>query len=137
MDHLKQIASDYMQIWSAGNEGLLDTFADKDLTVDYTHFDEPYEGISEYRSMLEQTYTYFPDLEITLHNILPSETENSVMVVWEYTGTHQNGNLFGVEASGKEVAIQGMTLLKIEAGKVVREEGIVDNLSLMMQLGAL
>ncbi|NBC64512.1 MAG: hypothetical protein GVY07_02460 [Bacteroidetes bacterium] len=56
---------------------------------------------------------------------------------WHYSGTHENGNLFGVESSGKKVTVKGMTLLKFQNGKIVEEKGIVDNLSLMMQLGVM
>lgn len=82
------------------------------------------------------TYDYFPDLEITLERVIPHSKENCVTVLWQYTGTHKNGNLFGVEPSGKKVTVHGMTLLEIENGVVKSERGVVDNLSLVMQLGA-
>ena len=126
-----------MKIWNAGEEDLLDEFAHKDLDVDYTHFEKTYNSISEYKAMLKQTHEFFPDLEITLEEIIPNISGDSATIIWKYTGTHENGNLFGVESTGKNVTVSGITLLKFHDGKVKEEKGIVDNLSLMMQLGAM
>lgn len=136
-EKIKSIASEYMKIWSAGNADLLDKYADANIIVDYTHFEKPYKGIADYKSMLEITYNFFPDLKITIKDLIINENEKKVTVVWEYEGTHQNGNLFGVESSGKRVSVSGMTILEIENGLVTKEKGIVDNLSLIMQIGAL
>jgi len=44
--------------------------------------------------------------------------------------------MFGVEAAGPSIAVTGLTTYTIEDDHVVREDGIVDNLGLMQQLGA-
>ncbi len=136
-NELENLATNYMQIWSVGNENLLDKFADEKLIAEYTHFERPYTGILEYKLMLKMTYDFFPDLKINLKNLISNETDKSVTVFWEYSGTHKNGNLFGVESSNKAVKINGITLLETDNGLVVKEKGIVDNLSLIMQLGIL
>jgi predicted ester cyclase len=84
--------------------------------------------------MLEATYSFFPDISITTEKIIPSPEDNSVTLMWVYTGTHKQGNLFGEEPSGRKVSVRGMTLLEFATGKVVRETGIVDNFGLLMQL---
>ena len=132
---LKALATAYMQVWNAGNTHILDTHAHEDLTVDYTHFEKPYRKISDYKNMLETTWKYFPDLTISLHAVIPNE--DSVTVIWEYAGTHKYGTLFGVEASGKQISVKGMTLLEVENNLVKKESGIVDNFSMLMQLGAM
>jgi predicted ester cyclase len=43
--------------------------------------------------------------------------------------------MFGVAAAGQSVDVAGMTIYEIEEGAVQREEGLVDNLALMQQLG--
>jgi predicted ester cyclase len=40
-----------------------------------------------------------------------------------------------VPANGQSVEVTGVTIYEIEDGVVQREEGIVDNLALMKQLG--
>ncbi len=136
-EKLKIIAAEYMQVWSSENADLLDKYADENIVAAYTHFEKPYEGISNYKAMLKMTYDFFPDLKITIKNLMPNEAEQMVTVEWKYDGTHKNGNLFGVESSGKKISVSGITILEIENGLVTKEKGIVDNLSLIMQLGAL
>lgn len=125
-----------MQIWSADSEGLLDIYADDSLTVEYTHFGQTYEGLEAYKSMLKTTYNFFPDLKITIEEMIPHKKDKRVTIFWNYSGTHENGNLFGVEASGKPITVNGMTVLTIENNRVIHEKGIVDNFSLFMQLNA-
>lgn len=60
---------------------------------------------------------------------------NQAFVRWTYRGTFQNGEMFGVTATGQSVEVTGMTIHQIEDGTVRREEGVVDNLTLMQQLG--
>lgn len=137
VQEIKELSSNYMKIWNAGEEDLLNEFAADDLIVNYTHFENTYTSITEYKSILQQTHEFFPNLEITLEEIIPSENGNSATINWEYTGTHEDGNLFGVDSSGKKVTVQGVTVLKFQNRKVVEEKGIVDNLNLMVQLGAI
>ncbi|WP_353718971.1 ester cyclase [Dyadobacter sp. 676] len=132
---LGKIAENYMQIWNAGQDDLLEKWADDDLKVSYTHFEKPLNGVEEYRRVLNQTFWSFPDLRITVEEV--NVCDGSAVVKWTYTGTHLNGNLFGVEPNGQKVKVSGLSILHIREGKVVREYGIVDNLSLVIQLGAL
>lgn len=136
-EEIKRTATEYMQIWNAGNENQLDYLAGENLIVEYTHFERPYNGISGYKQMLRMTYNFFPDLKIEINRIIADEKDGIVIVFWEYNGTHKNGNLFGVESSGKKVSVNGISILTVENGLVVKESGIVDNLSLLMQLGVI
>lgn len=113
---------------------MLDKYADKNLVIDYPHFEKSFSGIAECKSMLEATYSFFPDISIKVGKTIPNPEDNSVTLVWEYTGTHKQGNLFGTEPSGRKVSVRGMTLLEFANGKVVRETGIVDNFGLLKQL---
>jgi predicted ester cyclase len=132
---LTQQAERYMQVWTAGGDSLLDSLAHSELKVAYTHFDRTYEGIEDYRAMLQMTDYFFPDLELTVEQSHPSG--NKVTVQWHYSGTHQRGEIFGVEASGNSIRVQGISVLTFREGLVLQEEGVVDNLALLMQLGAL
>lgn len=136
-EEIKRTATEYMQIWNSGNENQLDYLAGENLIVEYTHFERPYKGISGYKQMLRMTYNFFPDLKIEINRIIADEKDGIVIVFWEYNGTHKNGNLFGVESSGKKVTVNGISILTVENGLVVKESGIVDNLSLLMQLGVI
>ena len=131
---LAAIAKNYMSIWTFSNLHKLDTFADEDLLVDYSHFPEPVKGIENYKKVLEETYSYFPDISITINELIIAENRKEVTVRWTYKGTHKSGEIFGIKAEGKKVKVEGISILRIENQKVISEKGIVDNMSLLGQL---
>ena len=61
---------------------------------------------------------------------------DKVMVRWTYQATPQV-EVFGIPATGKQVRVSGMTVYRIPYGKVVEESGVIDNFSLMHQLGVI
>lgn len=130
---LKKLATNYMQIWNAGSEGLLDLYADDSLIVEYTHFAKV-EGINAYKSILEKTYNYFQNMEIHLGEVIPCKKAERVTLFWSYSGIHENNSIFGIEPQGKQVNVKGVTVLKIKNKKVIQEKGVVDNMSLFAQL---
>lgn len=127
------IARRFIQAWNVGHRHVVDELAAPDLTVSYTHYPEPFHGPEAFKQMLAKTHRYFPDLSIEVHDVVADE--NQAVVRWTYRGTFQEGELFGVTASGQSVEVTGMTIYEIEDGAVQREEGVVDNLALMHQLG--
>jgi steroid delta-isomerase-like uncharacterized protein len=131
----EDLARKFIQAWNAGHLQVVDELAADNLTVSYTHFPEPFQGPEEFKEMLSQTHQYFPDLTIEIDEIV-ADGEQAV-VHWKYQGTFQKGEMFGVEASGQAVQVAGMTRYQIADGKIQREQGIVDNFGLMMQLGAM
>lgn len=132
---LKRLADNYMQIWNADSEGLLDVYASKDLVVEYTHF-QKIVGVADYKAFLQTTYKTFPDLKIHVAEVIPNKKKKSATLLWNYSGTHQNNVLFGVKPEEKKIAVHGMTVLTIKNKKIIHEKGIVDNLNLLMQLNA-
>lgn len=132
-DGLKRLADNYMQIWNADSEGLLDIYAAENLVVEYTHSSR-IEGIPAYKTFLKNTYQSFPDLKIEIGEIFPNKRQEQITLLWSYSGTHQNNVLFGIPPEGKKISVNGMTFLQIKNKKIVLEKGIIDNLSLLMQL---
>jgi steroid delta-isomerase-like uncharacterized protein len=128
----KKIAEQYLSAWNAGFEDVVDRLAHPELIVQYTHFGEPVKGVERFKDVLRQTHHYFPDLTIQVDEIIAEGAQ--VVVAWTYEGTHQQEALFDVQPSGKRVRVSGITVYRITGGKVIEERGIVDNLSLMMQL---
>ncbi|PQJ26872.1 hypothetical protein BSZ35_18250 [Salinibacter sp. 10B] len=130
---IEEIARRFIQAWNAGERHVVDEYASPDLIVSYTHYPEPYQGPAAFKEMLAKTHHFFPDLRVEIRNVVADG--NKAFVRWTYRGTFQNGEMFGVSASGQTVEVTGMTIYEIEDGVVQREEGVVDNLALMQQLG--
>jgi len=129
------LARRFIQAWNADHLHVVNELAAENLTVSYTHFPEAFQGPEEFKGMLAQTHRYFPDLTIEIDQVVADGDQ--AVVHWRYQGTFQEGEMFGVEAAGQSVEVTGMTRYQVADGKVQREEGIVDNFGLMMQLGAM
>ena len=52
---------------------------------------------------------------------------------WNFKGKH-TGVFFGIPATGKVVNVYGVTLVKMNDGKIVQEQDFMDNLEFMQQL---
>jgi steroid delta-isomerase-like uncharacterized protein len=95
--------------------------------------DRDVRGLEEARQFVTMYKTAFPDLNVTVEDVI-SEGNNAVT---RYTlrGTHQ-GEIeeFG-PPTGRQMELQGITIHRIEDGKIVEEWERYDNLSVMQQLG--
>jgi predicted ester cyclase len=75
----------------------------------------------------------FPDLSFEVQETV---TDGEwVAVRWTSTGTHE-GELMGIEPTGKKTAVEGIELDRIEDGKIVESRVSWDALGLLQQLGA-
>jgi steroid delta-isomerase-like uncharacterized protein len=131
IEETKAIVTRYLEeFW---NNGKMET-ADDIVAVDYT--DHRPVGEAKGPAALKQFATAFrnafPDLHFTLEDQF-AEQEKAV-VRWNFTGTHK-GVLLGIAATGKQVTLQGTTILHLSGGKITETWVFWDRLSLMEQLG--
>jgi steroid delta-isomerase-like uncharacterized protein len=76
----------------------------------------------------------FPDLRITVDDQIAEG--DRVATRWTGTGTHQ-GDLMGIPGSGKQSTVTGISIDRIENGKVVESWTNWDTLGMLQQLGAI
>ncbi len=75
----------------------------------------------------------FPDLNVTIeHQCAEGDT---VCTRWTARGTHQ-GEFWGVAPTGREVTVSGITMDRIQDGRMVESWTNWDTLGLLQQLGA-
>jgi steroid delta-isomerase-like uncharacterized protein len=124
--------------WLIVSEGSLETLGDvlQEVYADDIVMHEPdedvrgIEGLKQFVSMIRSA---LPDLRITLEDDIAEG--NKVVSRWGAQGTHQ-GELMGIAPTGNHVAITGITIHRIENGKIVEEWENWDALGLMQQIGA-
>ncbi|MEA2933100.1 MAG: hypothetical protein QOI56_1885 [Actinomycetota bacterium] len=63
-------------------------------------------------------------------------TDDRIVYRWETRGTH-NGDFFGVPPTGKKLLSRGMTIIKVEEGKITELWEAIDILGLMQQMGVI
>jgi len=89
------------------------------------------EGAKERVSMHRNA---FPDVRLSIEEQV---TEGDRVVTrWIASGTHQ-GEMMGIAPTGNQVRVDGITISRMEDGKIVEEWELFDNLGLMQQLGAI
>ncbi|MDQ3638982.1 MAG: ester cyclase [Actinomycetota bacterium] len=95
--------------------------------------DQEVRGIEEARQFVTTYKTALPDLNVTVEDVI-AEGDKAV-TRWTVRGTHQGEvEEFG-PPTGKQVEIKGVTMHRIEGGKIVEEWEGYDNLSILQQLG--
>lgn len=95
--------------------------------------DQEIRGIEEARQFVTTYKTALPDLNVTVEDVI-GEGDKAV-TRWTVRGTHQGEvEEFG-PPTGRQVEIKGITMHRIEDGKIVEEWEGYDNLSILQQLG--
>lgn len=133
-DEVKRIARRFGQAWTVENLYVVDDLAASDIVVFYAGMPEPIHSAEEFKQLLSnQWYAGLPDAQRTDDEFIAEG--DTVAVRWTCRGTHE-GDLFGVSATGKSVSLSGISIYRINNGKVVEESGVSDLLGLLQQLGA-
>jgi len=76
----------------------------------------------------------FPDLERPVEDLVAEG--DRVVARWTSSGTHK-GDFQGIPPTGKHVETSGITIFRIENGKIVEEWSESDVLGMLQQLGAI
>jgi steroid delta-isomerase-like uncharacterized protein len=98
----------------------------------------PLQGISNdrvgMRQLFSMTYDAFPDGVVLVEDQVSSD--NKVWTRKSFSGTH-TGPLRGITATGSKVSYRVIDILKISDGKITEHWSLVDQLSLLRQIGVI
>jgi len=116
------------------NKGKLDLFNDSNFTKNITMHEGPSDvvGIDSARAYYANYLTGFSNITFTIKDVFGQG--DKIVKYWNFKGTH-TGVFFGIPATGKTVNVDGVTLVRMENGKIAEERDILDNLEFMQQLG--
>jgi steroid delta-isomerase-like uncharacterized protein len=87
------------------------------------------EGLKQAMVALRQA---FPDLHVTVDEMLSDG--DKVVIRSTMKGTHK-GNFMNIPATGKQISVEGIDIVRISNGRAVEHWGVTDNLTMMQQLG--
>ena len=85
------------------------------------------EKVSAYRAA-------FPDLHFDLQQVL--SVEEHVVAHWKCGGTHE-GEVLGLAPTGRRIEVEGISIFRLENGKIAEQTIVWDALGMLKQLGAL
>jgi len=133
MEHSKAVYRRYLQeVFNQGQVELLDEL----LSPSYVYHDAPPgtpPGAEGIKQVVKMFHTGFPDLEITIDDMVAEGDKVAVRTTTR--GTH-TGMIFGIPPTGKVVTMRGQTLVRIVAGRLTDSWVNNDVMGLMNQLGA-
>jgi predicted ester cyclase len=110
---------------------------DELVSSDYVGHDpaqpEPIRGIEGAKDNVNQYRSGFEGAQIT---VLEQIGEGDFVATrWEGRGSHA-GEIVGIAPTGRDVAVSGLTLSRLENGKIVEEWTNWDTLGMLQQIGA-
>jgi uncharacterized protein len=115
------------------NHGRLDLFNDSNFTKDVVmHANPDVIGIDSARALYANYVNGFSNIRFTIVDVFGQG--DKLVKHWKFKGKH-TGTFFGIPATGKDVDVEGATLVKMRRGKIAEEQDFFDNLLFMQQLG--
>ncbi len=128
----KELARKMFEAWGKGD---FETYKEL-LAPDYAYYSPSrstkpmsQEETIEIRKMLQKA---FPDISWSIEELIA--TEDKVIIRSIERGTHE-GEFMGIPATGNKYETSGISIRRIENGKVVEEREDFDMLGLYQQLG--
>ncbi len=76
----------------------------------------------------------FPDVESTIEDLIAEG--DKVVARWRSRATHQ-GDYMGIPPTGNSIEFMGISVYRIEAGKIAESWTVEDQFGLMQQIGAI
>jgi hypothetical protein len=89
-------------------------------------------GIDSVKAYYANYLTGFSNISFTIKDVFGQG--DKLVKHWNFKGTH-TGIFFGIPATGKSVSIDGVTLVRMENGKIAEERDFINNLDFNTQLG--
>ncbi len=93
-----------------------------------------YTGSAEVTNFLQALFVAFPDIQLQVHDMIPSE--DRIAMRYEFSGTHK-GELFGNAATGVNVRFNGINIYRFEEEKIAEVWQLWDWASVLHQIGIL
>jgi steroid delta-isomerase-like uncharacterized protein len=133
--NLKNNIKKYETVWDEiVNHGKIDLINQQMFEKDVVLVTSPKNivGIDAFKNYYKNFLTGFSEIKFTIIDTYGQD--DRIVKHWRFEGKH-TGVFFGIPATGKTVNIEGVTLVKMENGKIAQEQDFMDNLEFMNQLG--
>ncbi len=121
------------QVWDG--EGDLDSIphlVTDDFVFHNPMLDEPARGPAEYRALVETFHRAFSGM---VHHVEEMHAVDNVVVTRYRTRATNDGELMGIEPTGKEIDVTGIVVDHLRDGKLAERYVNDDALGLLVQLG--
>jgi predicted ester cyclase len=121
-------------VWNGTDPAVADELVHPEYLIHDRELAERLRGPELYRALAEGTREAVPDAEFAIADAFG--VGDRVAVRWTMTGTHE-GDLHGVEPTGRSVTLTGVEIDRFEGGRLVETWAETDVLGLLEQVGGL
>lgn len=128
----KRVLDSLIELWNTGNTSIVRrVYSDSAKRYAPNHPDG-LRGPDEIAQFVNQVRTAFPDFRVEVKETVTEG--NRLTIHWSWTGTHK-GEFEGVAPTGKPVKQNGLTLYRLENGRIAEETLYFDRFRMYEQLG--
>ena len=122
------------EVWSQGRLDLADELLSPEFVSRPGGLGEPFTGTAGAKAFVAGLRQGFPDISFSVKEMI---AEGDVVATrWTLTGTHE-GEVMGLEPTGRGARLGGMTFLRFRDGMIVEGSTQLDTLGLMRTVGAM
>ena len=122
----------FEEVWTRGNLELADELYARDFVNHDPMNPEVPPGPDGVRRLVTLYREAFPDTQFTVHETIASG--DRVVSRWTVQGTH-TGPLYNLAPTGRRATVAGISVHRVESGKIAEAWVSWDGLGLMQQLG--
>ena len=126
----------FEEVWNKGNEAAIDEMFATD-GIAHGLADEPEKamrGPQDYKPFYRRFRSAFPEIEVVVEDTIAEG--DKVAARCRVRGKHQSDSL-GFAATGRDAEFTGITIVRIDQGKIVEAWNNFDFMTMFKQLGAL
>ena len=124
----------FEEVWNQGREETIDELCSKEAVGHgQTHDGTDIVGPETFKTFWHSFRSAFSSIHVEIHQTI--EQEDMVMARWSISMTH-TAPFLGIPATGKKIAVTGMSVQRFADGKIAEAWDNWEQLSLMAQLGA-
>lgn len=129
-----EVMDKFIRFINTGDTALGEEIISPDVVFYAPTSPNPMHGFQSYTAVLDMMRGAMPDVSWKAEEFIADE--NKVVVRFTMTGTQTNP-FMGMPASGKKVCVTAMNIYEFKNGKIIREHGLPDLFSMLVQLGVI
>jgi len=130
-EHKALVRRWFQEVWNQGRTATIDELL-ADNAVVHGLGPEDLHGAAGFKPFYSAYRNAFPDVIINVDEMIAEG--NNVAARWTGTGTHR-GDGMGFPATNKHIQFHGITIVRVEHGKLVEGWNVFDQLGMLQQLG--
>jgi steroid delta-isomerase-like uncharacterized protein len=131
---VQNILDSVVALWNTGNADIAKRIYTDDCPRIDPNVPADTRGGAAIARYVAEVRSAYPDFRL---EVIDSVAQDDRLAVhWVATGTHK-GNFLGIAPTGKKIKVAGMTLARVQNGKLAEDRTFFDRILLFEQLGVL